>query len=63
MSRPRTATSADLAALLGLSACVIGIMLVFDASPYAYVIPALVLSATLVGAIGLLRQKRTRGRR
>jgi hypothetical protein len=63
MPRPRSATPADLAALLGLSACVIGLMLVFGASPFAYVIPAMVLSATLIGAIGLLRQKSKRRRR
>jgi hypothetical protein len=63
MARPRSATPADLAALLGLSACVIGLMLVFNASRFAYVIPAMVLGATLIGAIGLLRQKSKRRRR
>lgn len=63
MPRPRSATPADLAALLGLSACVIGLMLVFGASRSAYVIPAMVLAATLLGAVGMLRQKRKRRRR
>jgi hypothetical protein len=63
MPRPRTATPADLAALLGLSACVVGVMLVVDASPRAYVIPAVVLVVTLFGAIGLLRVKGKRKRR
>jgi hypothetical protein len=63
MPRPRTATPADLAALLGMSACVVGVMLVVDASPRAYVIPAVVLVVTLFGAIGLLRAKGKRKRR